>query len=133
MFESWFRLVAAGAEMTRAAIHTGEAILAADRVIRSRTATIADALGDPFGADYTELGRLVPEKIAASTRAASDVMTESVAIWSDARRAWQSPTFGRTTDLVTRTMGLYALGLKPFHTAVTGNDRRLHGKKRKGA
>jgi hypothetical protein len=133
MFESWFRMVAAGAGMARAAIHTGEAVVAADRVIRSRSTTIADAFDNPFGADYAELARLVPEKILASTRAAGDVAVETLAIWSAAGRAWQSPAFSRTTELMTRTMGLYAIGLRPFHTAVTGNDRRLHRKARKGA
>ena len=89
MFESWFRLVAAGAEMARAAIHTGEAVVAADRVMRSRSTTIADAFDNPFGADYAELARLVPEKILASTRAAGDVAVETLAIWS-AAIVWSS-------------------------------------------
>lgn len=133
MFAIWLRMVTAGAEMAKAAVHTGETFAAADRVIRNRSATIADAFGNPIGADYAELGRLVPEKIAASTRAMNDIMAESLAIWAEAGRSWQSPTYRHSTELMTRTMGLYAIGLKPFHTAVTGNDRRLRKKKRKRA
>lgn len=132
MFASWLRMVAAGAEMAKAAVHTGEAFAAADRVVRNRSATIADALGNPIGADYAELGRLVPEKIAASTRAMNDVMTESLAIWAEAGRSWQLPAY-RSAELMTRTMNLYAIGLRPFHTAVTSNDRRLRNRKRKRA
>lgn len=133
MFESWFKMWAAGAEMAKAAVHTGETIAAADRVIRNRSVTIADAFGNPIGADYSELGRLVPEKIAASTRSANDVMVELLAIWAEAGRHWQWPTYGHSTELLTRAMGLYAIGLKPFHTVVTGNDRRLRKKARKRA
>ncbi len=133
MFAIWLRMVAAGAEMAKATVHTGETFTAADRVIRNRSATIADALENPIGADYAELGRLVPEKIAASTRAMNDVMAESLAIWAEAGRSWQLPTYRRSAELMTRTMGLYAIGLKPFHTAVTGNDRRLRKKTRKRA
>ncbi len=133
MFASWLRMVAAGAEMAKAAVHTGETFAAADRVIRNRSATIADALGNPIGADYAELGRLVPEKIAASTRAINDIMAESLVIWAEAARSWQLPTYRHSTELMTRTMGLYAIGLKPFHTAVMGNDRRLRKKTRKRA
>ncbi|MGE0775733.1 MAG: hypothetical protein AB7L36_11950 [Sphingomonadaceae bacterium] len=129
MFAGWFRLVATTAEMTSAALRTGEALTAADRVIRSRSKTIADACSDPISADYAELGRFIPEKMAAAGRAASDVMTESMAIWTDSQRQWQRAGYAMPYELALRAMSLYPIALKPFHATVTANDRRLRRKR----
>lgn len=129
MIGSWFRLLAAGADMANAAFRTGETMAAADRVIRNRSVTLAQAWNNPITADYAELGRLVPEKMAASGRATSDVMTELFAIWAEAGRQWQSSGPTRPDELTLRTMGLYAIALQPFHAAVTANDRRLRRKR----
>jgi len=129
MLAGWFRLVAATAEMTSAALHTGEALTAADRVIRRRSKTIADACSDPISADYAELGRFIPEKLAAAGRATSDVMTESMAIWADSHRRWQRAGFAMPYEIALRAMSLYPIALKPFHATVTANDRRLRRKR----
>ena len=128
MLQNWFRMMSAGAEMAQTAVRTAEAMAAAGRVIQARSEILADSFQNPMSADYVELGRLIPEKVAATGRAASGVMTESFRIWADAGRAWQvmAPPF----DLMTRTMGLYATALDPFHVAVTRNDRRLRRKRR---
>ena len=137
MFESWLKLVTAGADMAQAAVRTGETVAAADRVIRRRSDTIAKAVQNPITADYGELGLLIPEKLAASSRATSDVLTESWKIWAEAGRNWQTmwssgmtsaKMFGTSTDLMARSMGLYGMALDPFHAAVTRNDRRLKRK-----
>jgi hypothetical protein len=137
VFESWFKLFAAGADMAQAAVRTGEAVAAADRVIRRRSDTIARAVQNPVAADYAELGRLIPEKLAASSRATSDVLAESWKIWTEAGRSWQAmwssgmtgaKMLDTSTDLMTRSMGLYGMALDPFHAAVTRNDRRLKRK-----
>jgi hypothetical protein len=129
MIGSWFRLMAAGADMASTALRTGEAMAAADRVIRNRSVKIASAWNNPVTADYAELGRLIPEKVAATGRATSDVMTEWLAIWTGASRQWQGSGGVPADELMLRTMGLYAIALQPFHAAVTANDKRLRRKR----
>lgn len=128
MFQDWFRLMSAGAGMAQAAVRTTEAMSAAGRVIQARSEILADSLKNPMAADYAELGRFIPEKVAATGRAASGVMAESIKIWADAGRWWQAMT--PPFDLMARMMGLYATALDPFHVAVTRNDRRLRRKRR---
>lgn len=136
MMQDWFKLMSAGAQMTQAAIRTGEAMAAASRVIHARSRIIADAFSNQIAADYVELGLLVPEKMTATGRAASGVAAESFRIWNDAGRAWQAmaganlATLGKPLDLMARTMGLYATAFDPFHAAVMRNDRRLRRKRR---
>lgn len=144
MFQSWFKLVAAGADFANAGLRTGEALIAADDVIRDRSRIIADAIRDPVNADYRELGKLVPEKMAAMNDATADVMRETAKIWRDttayyqaaAHASWGGNPFtfagmSQSTDLLVRSMGLYAKALDPFHSTVTGNARRLRKKGKK--
>lgn len=136
MLQGWFRMMSAGAEMVHAALRTSEAVAAAGRVIQARSEILADGFKNPIAADYAELGMLVPEKVMATGRAASGVMTESLRIWADASRFWPATTarnlaaVGKPLDLMAQTMGLYATALDPFHIAVTRNDRRLRRKRR---
>lgn len=144
MLDSWFRLAAAGADMARAAFRTGEAMIAADSVIRSRSDIIASAIGNPATADYRELSLMLSEKQTAAVRASSDILSQSLMIWADSGKYWRAmagATRGesasaatlmrQSTNLAIRSMDLYALGLDPFHAAVTKNARRLDRKSSK--
>jgi hypothetical protein len=134
MFETWLKLATAGMDMALAGVRTGEAMIAADSVIRNRSETVAHALRDPLSADYAELSRLVPEKLGAIGQAASAVSMESIGIWVDALSLYQTmwktsragvEDLGKATGLMARMGSLYGLALDPFHAKVTANARRL--------
>ena len=140
MFETWFKLAAAGMDVALAGVRTGEAMIAADSVIRSRTDTIAHAMRNPLSADYAELSRLVPEKLGAIGQAATAVSMEAMEIWADALSLYQTmwktsqagaADVGQATEMMARMASLYGLALDPFHAKVTANARRLEKGRRR--
>lgn len=146
IFAGWSRLIASGAEATRTGLRAVDAMNAAHTVIAARTTIIRAAMADPLGADHRELGRMMPEKVSAFSRAGA----ATVGAWWAGQSAWMGQmhhlgrmaTLGRPPspaellDLNARFAAL-ALGsieaatrlgansLAPVHRQVTANARRL--------
>ena len=72
-----------GAAMWKNAVTIGETAVAIGAVIRHRSGTIDAALRNSVEADVAELGRMVPEKVAAFSQAGSSLLTDWMAIQSD--------------------------------------------------
>lgn len=146
MIGQWRRLAAAGASAQATGIEAIETVSGAGDVIVARGAIMSEAARSPWAADYGELGRMVPEKVEAASRAASDTAT---LIWDNQSR-WQRhmrhlgamamrgrpPTFAEWLDLVERNAVLMvrsaeasaeigSASLAPFSRQVKANARRL--------
>lgn len=138
------RLMNAGFGMFEASMKFSEMLLASHSVIGKRVALIKEAASDPLSADYAELGRMVPEKMAAFTRSGAALAEEWRKVHGDLFDQWREfgalmsgvPTMGqldafgrrsskRGTRAMVRSMGAGALALEPVHRAATANARRL--------
>ena len=124
-----------------------ETAFAAQSVIRERSKTIDQALRDPLRADVVELGRIVPEKLAAFGEAGSamtkdwiDMQADLMAQGRDAMLLFTSwPPSPAALDRMSRRGSRLAAkmgaaggrALAPVHAAATANHRRLGKKKRK--
>ena len=145
------RLVAATLGIAATAQRAAEMASASQDVITRRSEMMARAARSPRAGDYAELGRMVPEKLEAFSRAGAAVATHSWAIQKsmvqEAQHFWRQTTSGRTptmTDLFTmaartaefplRTLeqlgAMGGAGLDPVHTTATANARRLSGASR---
>lgn len=67
----WSRYFSAGSAMSKTGILAAETINGAGRVVTARSSIIGNAVRSPWTADYAELGRMLPEKIEALSRAGS--------------------------------------------------------------
>jgi hypothetical protein len=137
-------LMRASFGMFEASMKFSEMMLASHSVIGTRVDLMNAAVRDPFSADYAELGRMVPEKMAAFSQSGAALAKE----WSKAQgdmfdqwREWGTlmsamPTPGRIAEFnnrsakrgaraVTRSMGAGGAALEPVHKAATANARRL--------
>ena len=61
----WTRVMSAWGSVGATGERLGETATASQAVIASRTNTIGAAMRSPLSGDYAELGRMVPEKVAA--------------------------------------------------------------------
>lgn len=145
-FGQWSRYLAAGNAMRSTGERAVETIDGANRVVAARTSIIGNAIAAPWSADYGELGRMLPEKIAAFARAGTAI----AAVWGDHQSLWmrhmqhlgtmtmrgRPPTVAEVTDLGERTALLMlrsveasarlgSAGLAPVRTQVRANVRRL--------
>lgn len=118
----------------------------ASDVIAARGAIMSEAARSPWTADHGELGRMVPEKVAAASRAGSDAAT---LIWGH-QALWQRhmrhlgmmamrgrpPTWAEWLDLADRNATLMvrsaeasakigSASLAPFRRQVKANAQRL--------
>jgi hypothetical protein len=79
----WMNPWTLGDSMWRNAVAMQETAVASDAVIRHRTTTIDSAMRDPLGADLAELGKMVPEKLAAFSQSGLSMMNDMIALQSD--------------------------------------------------
>lgn len=146
-FDAWSRMMTAGWAMTETSMRMVETMGAANQVVTARSAMIGSAIRSPLTGDHRELGRMVPEKVDAFSRAGS----ATVAAWWTAQSVWAGemqhlaamamrgrvPTSAELTALGDRmaTVGLQSveaaarLGsatLAPVHRKATANARRLN-------
>ncbi|WP_448140283.1 hypothetical protein [Sphingopyxis fribergensis] len=146
LFQQWRRLAAAGVSMQATGVEALKTMSGAGDVIVARGAIMSEAARSPLAADHGELGRMVPEKVAAASRAGSDAAT---LIW-DNQSLWQRhmrhlgvmvmrcrpPTFSEWLDLAERNAALMvgsveasakigSASLAPFSRQVKANARRL--------
>jgi hypothetical protein len=135
------------ASLWESGIALGQTALASRSVLEQRGRTIDSALRDPLGADHAELGRMVPEKIAAFGEAGASLLRDWIDLQSDLLAqgrdmATLSTSFGvangvtlgriaeRASRMVVRASGAGGRALAPVHARVTANERRLNRRKR---
>ncbi len=145
-FTAWSRMMAASASMADSAFRMSETMSASQRVIDSRTSLMRNAVADPMRADHAELGRMVPEKVAAFSTA-GDAMMKGWFAWNDAvfaeaRHLGTMAARGRTPTpfewmtlwsrgaefgvaATERSARVGASALAPVHAKATSNARRL--------
>ncbi|MEG3176221.1 hypothetical protein U1872_08280 [Sphingomonas sp. RB3P16] len=145
-FAYWTRVAAAWGSVGATGERLGETASASHAVIASRTNTIGEAMRSPLSGDYAELGRMVPEKVAAFSQSGNAGMKalsalqagylaqaqELGALWLRGR----PPTLFELAELSERS-SMHALHvletgarmgqdvLAPLHAAATGNAKRL--------
>ncbi len=146
-FDFWNGIVQANKIAARNGRTLAETIEASGAVIESRSHTIASAARNPFAADHAELGRMVPEKLAAFSQAGMSAWDDLCAIQAQAIANWQqlagialrgrTPTTGeiatmagRSTAITRRSVAATGKALAPIHAAATGNAKRLARKAR---
>ena len=120
-----------------ATIKYAEMMVAAGKVMDQRTRMIRSASQSPLSGNYQELGRMVPEKVAAFGEAA-EILTREWGAW---QRSVTTQVTGALTaepltlacnkslygwvDAVTRLWAAPAKALAPIHKSATGNALRL--------
>lgn len=149
-FTAWSRMFAASTSIATSAQRAAETLNASRRVIDTRTDMMKSAMLDPLGADHAELGRMVPEKVAAFSTAGNAMMDGWIA-WNQAIMAeathlgtmasrGRPPTPFEWLALATRgaefgvaaterTARVGAASLAPIHAKATANARRLKRRK----
>ena len=120
-----------------AAIKYTEMMIAAGKVVDRRTRLIQSASRSPLSGNYHELGKMVPEKVAAFGEAA-EILTREWEAW---QRSVTAQLTGALTaepltlasnqslygcvDAVARLWAAPAKALAPIHKSATGNALRL--------
>ena len=116
-------------------LRSAELMLAAGSVVQTRTGMMQQAARSPLTGNYAELGRMVPEKVAAFT-AAGSVLEREWKVWQDEVSALAGAgTFGvdslyRWTDAMTALWAAPGAAMRPIHKTATANARRLSRKRR---
>lgn len=143
----WSDMWTSGMNLTAAGLKFGEMMGASAHVFGSRCGSIAEAARNPVGGDYAELGRMVPEKVDAFSRAGRSALADLYAIHTDAVANWMQlgtimaagrlPTSaeaarmtGRSSRLGSRAAASAGKALAPVHRRATANAKRLRRKKR---
>jgi hypothetical protein len=145
-FTVYSRMIAAAFGMADTAQRTGETLVASSDVISRRTQMMGAAARSPIDGNYTELGRMVPEKIEAFSQAgaamASDWWVIQSALMSELQRMAKMAMSGRPPSLAEwsalssrnaslamrtfeRVSAMSGKGLRPIHATATSNARRL--------
>ena len=83
-FNAWSRMMSAGWSMAQTGMRAAETMGAANEVVAARTALIRSAMHSPLTGDHVELGRMVPEKVEAFSRAGS----ATISAWWTAQSLW---------------------------------------------
>lgn len=132
--------------LAQAGWKTGEMMRASADVIGSRCQSMAEASRNPLSGDYVELGRMVPEKVDAFSRAGwaalRNLQTMNAAAFANLAQtsriaaAGRLPTAAEVQRLSSRSSRMVACAsaaagktLAPVHKRATGNARRLKRKK----
>jgi hypothetical protein len=150
--EGGISLMRAGFGMFEAGIRFGEMMIASQSVIGARVGMMQAAAQSPLDGDYAELGRMVPEKVAALSRSGAALSEEWRKMQGDMFDQWREwgtlmsamPSVGRLhafgersaargTRTLVRSMGAGGVALDPVHKAATANARRLKRGKGKAA
>lgn len=146
-FDFWSRALRTGASLTQTGLRLVETMRASSAVVERRSQNIATASRDPFGADYAELGRMMPEKVAAFSRAGLSIFGDARAIQSNAlANMHQAMTIAlngrmptaaeldvmqrRSQRMIERAALAGGKALAPIHRTATGNARRLAAKRK---
>lgn len=140
------RLVAATLGVATTAQRATEIATASQDVITRRSQIMAHAARSPLAGDYAELGRMVPEKLEAFSRAgtavANDWWTIQISVFNEARHLWRqamkgraptvaeySATAARNAEFLLRTFEqlgeMSGAALNPIHATATDNAKRL--------
>lgn len=152
-FIAWSGIVSAGLEMQKTWLKGFEMLPASQGVIAARSDIMRDAVAKPFDADLGELGRMMPEKVAAFSTSIAQIAQGSMAMQLAGSQQMQRasamllsgrvPTLAEASALASQTVS-YALGavgagarlgkdaLAPIHRTATGNARRLAKTKTNG-
>ena len=141
-FTTWNRMLGAASSVATTGRQLSETLAASQEVIAKRTTMMQS----PMTADYVELGRMIPEKIEAFSRAGTAVAAEWWAMqaecWSEAQHIGTMAMRGRAPTLeemstlasrnaahalrmMERSAALGASAIAPIHRSATGNARRL--------
>jgi len=139
---SWSRILGAASSVADTGRRVSETLSASQEVIAKRT----DMMQSPLTADYAELGRMVPEKIEAFSKAGIAVATEWWAMQGECLAEAQNivamamrgraPSLDEWTTLASRNAAhalrmvergaaLGASAVAPIHRSATDNARRL--------
>ena len=137
MWTEWKRLWRAGTMLS-------ETMTASQAVVEHRSRTIEDAMSDPLGADYKELGRMVSEKATAFGAAGASLSRDWLAMQRDwgaqvsdvsAMMFGKLPSLQKAQAMMARNQRLGSAALAssvramtPIHRAATANQRRLSRK-----
>ncbi|MEO5866001.1 MAG: hypothetical protein ABIS14_07715 [Sphingomonas sp.] len=149
-FAYWTRVMSGWQTVSETGTQLAETTEASQQVIAARANTIRDAVTSPLTADYAELSRMVPEKIAAFSIAGSAVVdawfTMQAEHAAQAKRVGammlrgRPPTLSEVSVLASQS-SMYALrvfekgarggrdALAPVRKAAGANAKRL-GKRR---
>lgn len=131
-----------GTSMWANGIALSETMLAANAVVGHRGQTIDAAIRNPLTADVGELGRMIPEKMAAFGKAGEAIARDWATMHRDmlaqGRDLMRLHTSGWPPDMTTLarmtergarlTLQMSMAGgraLAPIHRTATANDRRL--------
>jgi hypothetical protein len=145
-FGLWLDLWESSARSMTAGFRFAEMMQASGEVVRSRSATIGEAMRDPLNGDYRELGLMVPEKVEAFSGAVHSIFGDVAAIQASAQANWsqaaslmmsgRAPTLAeagamwtRSGQALNRSIAMAGKALVPVHGAATANARRLRKKK----
>ena len=141
-FTSWTRMIAAASRVAGTGRQISETLSASQEVIAKRT----DMMQSPMTADYVELGRMIPEKVEAFSKAGVAVATEWWAMQAEclveaqhiaalAMRGrppsldeWStlaSRNAAHALRMMERSAALGASAIAPIHRSATSNARRL--------
>ncbi len=128
-------------KMWRAGTMLSETKTASQAVVEHRSRTIEDAMGDPSGADYAELGRMVSEKATAFGAASMSLSRDWLAMQRDwgaqvsdvsAMMFGKLPSPQKTKAMINRSQRLGSAALAssvramtPIQRAAIANQRRL--------
>lgn len=142
--EGGISLMRAGFGMFEAGIRFSEMMVASHSVIGTRVGLIQEAAQNPLDGDYAELGRMVPEKVAALSSSGAALSGEWRKMQGDLFDQWREwamlmtgvPTMGRLhafgersaargARTLVRSMGAGGVALDPVHKTATANARRL--------
>lgn len=142
----WTRVMSAWGSVGTTHERLNETATASQAVIASRTTTIGEAMRSPLSGDYAELGRMVPEKVAAFSQSGTAGLSALFALQAGYAAQAQEVgamllrgrplTLGEMAELSERTSmhALQALEasakmgrdvVAPLHKAATGNAKRL--------
>lgn len=141
-FDFWTGMWRSSQALADCGLKLAETMQAAGAVIDSRSRTILDATRDPLRGDYAELGRMVPEKVTAFSKAGAAAMGEVGAIQAQALANWRvmlriagqgrlatpaeiGAMTTRSAAMVERSAKAPGKALAPIHRGARGNARRL--------
>jgi hypothetical protein len=148
-FTIYSRMVSAAFGMAGTAQRAAETFSASGEVIAKRTAMMRDVARSPLDGNYVELGRMVPEKLEAFSKAsaamAGDWLAIQSALISEAQHfgamamRGQAPTLAELSELSSRnvafalraferTAAMSGKGLRPIHASATTNAKRLRAR-----
>jgi hypothetical protein len=131
--------------MWRNAVAMGETAVASEAVIRHRATTIDRAMRNPLTADFAELGKMLPEKLAAFSQSGVSMMNDMIALQADCfaqmhdlaavamgGRPPSAKVVGRvgrrSSRILSKMTQAGGRALAPIHATAMANQRRLGAK-----